>query len=180
MLARIAWLKTRLVDVYGKDAEPYSADCTLLLFGMMQQILHISSAHSKEEVDVNKLAHYSFRRMDAIIADMIHTKDVFLEEDVFSELGGRAEEEPISKGDLLERLAGFLQLLGNDSKPASKQYVRFLLDELNTEPCIFVLESVGQSFREGFLGTSHASESRELANKVWRYMDTIRKDGPGQ
>ncbi len=181
MLAEFTWLKTRLVDVYGKDAEPYAADCTLLLFGMMQQILHISSAHTKEEVNVNKLAHYLFRRMDSIIADMIRTKDVFLEEDVFSELGGRAEEEPISKGELLKRLAGFLELLGNDSKPASKQYVQFLLDELNTEtPRIFVLESVVQSFREGFLGTSHASESRELANKVWRYMDTIRKDGPGR
>ena len=118
--------------------------------------------------------------MDSIIADMIRTKDVFLEEDVFSEFGRQDGRRTHFESNLLERLR-IPRVARNDSKPASKQYAQFLLDELNTEnPRIFVLESVVQSFREGFLGTSHASESRELANKVWRYMDTIRKDGPGQ
>ena len=44
LLAEFSWLTRRLVDVYGKDAVPYAADCAVMLFGMMQQILHIWSS----------------------------------------------------------------------------------------------------------------------------------------
>ena len=49
LLAEFSWLTRRLVDVYGKDAEPYAADCAVMLFGMMQQILHVGQPFPKRK-----------------------------------------------------------------------------------------------------------------------------------
>ena len=71
----------------------------------------------------------------------------------FSTLNGDIEEQTETKEQLLERLTGFSELLGDDTLPAGKQYVQFLLDELRSEsPRVFVLESVVRSFREAFKG----------------------------
>jgi len=173
-LAEFAWLTRRLVDVYGKDAMPYAADCAVMLFGMMQQVLLIWSNVSKEEIDSLKLVNFLIRRIDSIILGMISTNDAFFTEDVFLKLSKDLVEQTESKEQLLERLTGFSELLENDTIPAGKQYVQFLLDELRTEsPRVFVLESVIRSFREAFKGFSHEPEAHELAYKVWRYMDTI-------
>jgi len=175
LLAEFSWLTRRLVDVYGKDAVPYAADCAVMLFGMMQQILHVWSAVSKEEMDTSKLVRFLLRRIDSIILGMISTKDAFFTEDVFFKLSGDEVEQTETKEQLLERLTGFLEFLGDDTLPAGKQYVQFLLDELRAEsPRVFVLESVVRSFREAFKGFSHEPEAHELAYKVWRYMDTVK------
>jgi AcrR family transcriptional regulator len=174
-LAEFSWLSGRLVDVYGKEAAPYAADCSVMLFGMMQQLLHVWSAVSTEEIDTSKLVNFLIRRIDSIILSMISTNDMFLHEDVFFKLNGDIKEEMETKAQLLERLTGFLELLGGDTQPAGKQYVQFLLDELCSEnPRVFVLESVVRSFREAFIGFSHEPEAHELAYKVWIYTDALK------
>ncbi len=174
LLAEFSWLTRRLVDVYGKDASPYAADCAVMLFGMMQQTLHVWSAISKEEIDTSKLVNFLLRRIDSIILGMISTKDAFFTEDVFFKLSGGIEEHTETKERLLEHLTGFSELLGDDTLPAGKQYVQFLVDELHSEcPRVFVLESVIRSFREAYKGSSHEPEAHELAYKVWRYTDTL-------
>jgi len=174
LLAEFSWLTRRLVDVYGKDAAPYAADCAVMLFGMMQQTLHVWSAVSKEEIDTSKLVYFLIRRIDSIVLGMISTKDAFFTEDVFFKLSSDEEEHMETKEQLLERLTGFSELLVDDTLPAGKQYVAFLLDELRSEcPRVFVLESVIRSFREAFKGSSHEPEAHELAYTVWRYTDTL-------
>lgn len=173
-LAEFSWLTRRLVDVYGKDAVPYAADCAVMLFGMMQQILHVWPAVSKEEMDPLKLVNFIIRRIDSIILGMINTNDSLFTEDVFFKLNEDLVEKTETKEQLLERLTGFSELLGDGTLPAGKQYVQFLLDELRAEsPRVFVLESIIRSFREAFKGLSHEPEAHELAYKVWRYTDTI-------
>ena len=153
LLAEFSWLTRRLVDVYGKEAEPYAADCAVMLFGMMQQILRIWSAVSKEEMDFLKLVNFLIRRIDSIILGMISTNDAFFSEDVFFKLSEDIVEQTETKEQLLDRLTGFSKMLGDDTLPAGKQYVQFLLDELRAEsPRVFVLESVVRSFREAFKG----------------------------
>lgn len=174
LVAEFSWLTKRLVDVYGKDAVPYAADCAVLLFGMMQQILHVWSAVSKEEIDPSKLVTFLIRRIDSIILGMINTKDAFFTEDVFFKLSGGVGVQTETKEQLLEHLAGFSDLLGDEILPAGKQYVQFLLEELRSEyPRVFVLESIVRSFREAFKGLTHEPEAHELAYKVWRYRDTL-------
>ncbi|NYF23361.1 TetR/AcrR family transcriptional regulator [Sporosarcina sp. JAI121] len=172
-LAEFSWLSKRLVDVYGKEVAPHAADCAVMFFGMMQQLLHVWSAVSKEEIDTSKLVSFVMRKIDSIISGMIDANDIFLHEDVFHKLNSDQGEEMETKAQLLERLTGFLELLGEETRPAAKQYVQFLLDELRTEcPRVFVLESVVRSFREAFVGLSHEPEAHELAYKVWSYVDS--------
>lgn len=177
LLVEFTWLADRFVDIYGKEAEPYAADCAVLLIGMLHQMLRLRSRHAEKEIDVEALVQYVIRRIDSIVPDMIQSKDALLENGIFFELGAPKKEQSISKEELLEKLSGFLALLDDDGQPVNKQYVQFLLDELRSEnPRIFVLESVVQSFRKAFVGTSHAPEAHELANDVWHQMDAIRKE----
>lgn len=174
-LAEFSWLTERFVDVYGKEVAPYAADCAVMMFGMMHQLMHVWSAVSTEEIDTSKLVNFLIRRIDSIILGMISTKDTFLNEDVLFKLSGDAEKQIETKEQLLERLTGFLELLGDDAQPAGKQYVQFLVDELRSEcPRVFVLESVSRSFREAFLGFSHEPEAHELAYKIWSYTDSLK------
>ena len=175
ILKEFSWLTERMVDVYGKEAAPYAPDCSVMLFGMMQQMLHVWSAVSTEEIDTSKLVNFLMRRIDSIILGMISTNDTFFKEDIFLKLNSLAENQIETKEQLLERLTGFLELLGDDAPPAGKQYVQFLVDELRSEcPRVFVLESVTRSFRESFVGFSHEPEAHELAYKVWSYTDSLK------
>ncbi|KAA0955765.1 TetR/AcrR family transcriptional regulator [Sporosarcina sp. ANT_H38] len=174
LIAEFSWLTRRLVDVYGKAAEPYAADCAVMLLGMMQQILHVWSAFSKEEMDSLKLVTFLIRRIDSIILGMISTKDAFFTEDVFFKLNSEFGEQTETKEQLFKQLTGFSELLEDDTFRAAKQYVQFLLEELRSEcPRVFVLESIVRSFREAFKGLPHETEAHELAYKVWRFVDTL-------
>lgn len=176
LLTEFTWLTDRLVDIYGEMAEPYAADCAVLLIGMMHQMLRLRSSDIEKNMEVIELVHYLIRRMDSIMPDMIHSKDAILDKEIFFKLGAPQKQQPVSKDQLSERLSGFLGLLEDDGQPANKQYVQFLLDELSSEnPRIFVLESVVQSFRKAFVGTVHAPEAHALANDVWQQIDVMKK-----
>ena len=175
LLAEFSWLTRRLVDVYGKDAMPYAADCAVMLFGMMQQILHAWSAVSKEEMDSLKLVTFLLRRINSIMPGMISTKDAFFTEDVFFKLNSDLGEQAETKEQLLERLTGFSELLGDDTLPAGKQYVQFLLEELRSEMSTNIRTRSPSSARSGRLSKDSLTNPRltSYAYKVWRYVDTL-------
>ena len=74
----ISWLTGRLVDVYGKEAQPYAPDCAVIFMGMMQHLIHFWNASSTEKIDIQRLAQFTTRRIDAIISDMMATNDTLL------------------------------------------------------------------------------------------------------
>lgn len=176
-LAEISWITRRIVDIYGKKAAPYAPDCAVLLLGMVQHMSHVWMAGSKELVDNAKLIHFIMRRMDSMVANMVDTKDIFLGEEVLSNLYRGMDTKADSREKLLEQLQGFQRSLDVDSRPSRKQYIHFLIDELNAEhPRIFLIETITRSFIEAFAGTADGAEAREIASKLWRYVDSIKKD----
>lgn len=176
-VAELSWLAERLVDVYGEDAGPYAFDCSVMMHGIMQHMVQVFTASSKEEMDTLKLINFAMRRIDSIMSDMINTKDVLIGNRIFTNLFDHLEGHKQTKQQLLEQLTGFLKALEEDSRQRGSQYVQFLIDEMNSEePRVLLMETVVRSFREAFVGTSHEPESRELASKVWRYMDMLEKE----
>ena len=176
-LAELTWLTRRLVDVYGKAATAVAPDCAVIMYGIIQHLMHVGTAWSKEKIDTNELINFTMRRIDAIITNMLRTEDHFLAEDIF--LGGNLSFVEISqtKKQLLSQLKKFKQTVINKADYNTNEYIQFLMDEIHTEyPRTFILESVTRSFREAFVDTDHKREVDEISANVWRYIDTIEDE----
>src|SRR5690606_28701639 len=91
-LGELKWIAGRLVDVYGKEAEPHAFDCSVMTLGMIQQLNHFWKAGSSKDLDIGKLVHFTFRRMDALMSDLIEQKDVLLEKHMITTIGVPSNE----------------------------------------------------------------------------------------
>ncbi|MFS0690113.1 TetR/AcrR family transcriptional regulator [Sporosarcina sp. 179-K 8C2 HS] len=168
-LSELKWLAGRIVDVYGKEAEPHSFDCSVMTLGMIQQLRHFWTAGSSKELDIEKLVHFTFRRLDALLSDMIEQKDVLLEKHMITPLG-------VPSGELKEKIHDELHSLKSELEldESNLEYTDFLLTELQAEkPRAALLEAVGRSFREASNGTKLVDRVNEVLYLLWKYIDLI-------
>ncbi|MCM3744293.1 TetR/AcrR family transcriptional regulator [Sporosarcina luteola] len=171
-LSELKWIAGRLVDVYGEEAKPHAFDCSVMTLGMIQQLNHFWKAGSSKDLDIEKLVHFTFRRMDALMSDMIKQKDVLLEQHIFSSL-------EIPAGDLKEKLQKDLldlkKKLEQEQIGSCVDYADFLLSELQSDkPRVSLLEAVGRSFREESNGKLLAHRVNEVIFLLWKYIDSIK------
>lgn len=172
----ISWLTERLVDVYGEEAQSYAPDCAVIFMGMIQHLIHFWNASSTENIDIQRLAQFTTRRIDAIIGDMIATSDTLLGTSLFDILQPTNETKVDSKSMVIMQLTQFLEQFTNDSKLSDVQYTQFLLDEVRSaHPRVFILETVARSFNETFSNTHFEPEMREIVAYLWSYIDTLKK-----
>ena len=168
-LTELSWLTNRLVDIYGKKAQPYALDCAIMIVGMLKHFINVWVSGLKEELDTHKLIRFIMRRTDAIMANMIHLDDKLLGDRILLPSGESLTEETFTKEQLLDRLSNFSNSLGDDHK--SKQYIEFLMEEIQSgQPRVFLLETVLRAFGEIFTGTRDELEAKELANVLYNYL----------
>ncbi|WP_339252142.1 TetR/AcrR family transcriptional regulator [Sporosarcina sp. FSL W8-0480] len=168
----LKWFAGRLVDVFGEAAEPHSFDCSVMTLGMIQQLRHFWTTGSSKELDIQKLVHFTLRRMDALMADLMEQKEVLLEKQMIAALG-------ISSKELKEKIqVEFIALkkkLEQGADENSLAYTDFLLTELQAEnPRVVLLEAVGRSFREASNGTKLSDRVNEVLYLLWKYIDIIK------
>lgn len=168
-ISELKWIACRLVDIYGEEAEPHAFDCSVMTLGMIQQLNHFWKAGSSKDLDIEKLVHFTFRRMDALMSDMIKKKDVLLENHIISPLEMHAGELKEKIVDDLLSLKGKLEEAHNEN---CLEYTDFLLSELQAEkPRLSLLEAIGRSFREASNGTNVAESVNEFLIPLWKYID---------
>lgn len=168
-LSELKWIASRLIDIYGKEAEPHAFDCAVMTLGMIQQLNHFWKAGSSKDPDIGKLVHFTFRRMDTLMFDMIEQKDVLLENYMITPMDMPAEE---LKGKILDDLLTLKRKLEEMPNRNCMEYADFLLTELQTEkPRASLLEAVGRSFREASNGTKLAESVNEFLISLWKYID---------
>ncbi|MDN4606107.1 TetR/AcrR family transcriptional regulator [Sporosarcina highlanderae] len=166
----LKWFAARLIDVYGEEAEPHSFDCSVMTFGMIQQLRHFWTAGTSKELDIEKLVQFTLRRMDALMADLMEQKEVLLEKQMIAPLGISHEE---LKGKIQVELIALKKKLEPDEN--SHVYTDFLLTELQAEnPRVALLEAVGRSFREASNGTRFSDRVNEALYLLWKYVDIIK------
>ncbi|MCG7343583.1 TetR/AcrR family transcriptional regulator [Sporosarcina sp. ACRSL] len=171
-LGELKWLASRLVDVYGSEAKPYSFDCSVMTFGMIQQLYRFWKAGSSKELDIEKLVHFTFRRMDALISDMMAQKDVLLEKHPIIPLEMSEEE---LKEKVSNELLALQKKFKQEQNETCLEYTNFLLTELIAEsPRAALMEAVGRSFREASDGTKLADAVNEALFLLWKYIDLIQ------
>lgn len=173
-LEELAWLTGRLVDVYGDEAASAAPDCAVIMYGIIQHLIHIGKNLSKIKLVPTELIDFAMRRVDAIMTDMIYTKDTFLERDVFSK--AHVNKQSYTKEEIVEQMITFNQTVQSETDSDDSQFIQFLIDEIQTNsPRISIIESVNRSFRETYTNTDHEHRAKELSANIWRYMDRLKQ-----
>ncbi|MDW0114001.1 MULTISPECIES: TetR/AcrR family transcriptional regulator [Sporosarcina] len=170
-LMELKWLTTRLTDVYGEEAEPYVLDCAVMILGVIQHLIHFLSS-ATEAIAIDDLVHFTIRRVDAIMEDMIRNEDTLLGNNYLAALT-IAAETPISRTDLLvEKLQKFLVRVEKEELFDAIQMTQFLLDEMNkTNSNLVVIEALIPTFQKLFKGTRLYYRSTEIATLLLQYID---------
>ncbi|WP_075620112.1 TetR/AcrR family transcriptional regulator [Paenisporosarcina indica] len=156
------WLSSRIIDVFGKEAEPYAMENAAIVHGSIQQLTHMWKLTSKDDLPTEELSAFVIRRLKAAITLQVETGDRFIQEMKISEV------KPLEKISLQE--------LGNRLKTASKTFLEeededtkhlfdFLGEELAaTKPRKILIESVLSS-----LANHHSFEPNivTLLEQAW-------------
>ena len=170
----LSWISGRIIDVYGERVAPYVSDCTVLLLGMLQNMTHMWMVRAKGKSDHTKLVHFIMRRMDAIIPDLIDSNDIFIGGNIFSIT--ETNEREFSKQHLVTQLSALQEQLKEDNSSGEKQYLDFLIEELQQEqPRAFLIETITHSFYKAFKESSLKTEAQEIVSKLWLYVDAVNE-----
>jgi len=170
-LLELSWMKKRLIDIYGEQARPHASDGAVILYGMIQHIMHAWTAWSKVKVDIQKLMTFTLNRLDAVMNDLMQSKEVFLSDHILFSPIKDTYKQAHTKKQLLEQLLKFKQAVAKETKAENMQYINFIIEELEIDtPRLFVLKTVLQSFRQSFIGATNEIEARKLANNIWTFI----------
>lgn len=162
----IKWLASRLVDIYGKEAKHYAFDCAIIFLGIIQQLFHIWRKYTNKKIQPTALISYAMRRIDKIIVDLIETNDLLFGDNWCETVGNQVP----SKQQLLRELTELS--CGNSQK--AKEYVQFIIDELNLDkPRKYILHSVLISLRQEILDSQLHVESLTILTKIEQYIEQL-------
>lgn len=101
------WLAKRLLDVYGPSIVLYRYDACILLYGMINQLLHLGSAIKLENLDPIDTIKYALRQLDLIVPSLIENKDNFMGRDLQRYICEHHDHELRTSNDILQQLLGF-------------------------------------------------------------------------
>lgn len=169
----LTWLTSRLIEIFGKDVEPYAADCAIMYYGLLQYLMVAWTSHLNDYPDVTAITNYSIRRLSAIVADVIKQDDRLLNEHIFLYPKEKRTSALLSKEEITEQLEQFKQQAEHLSQ-RKLQFISFLIEEFQREePRGSILESIIHSFRKEFDDTFYESSAQHISAHIWRYIQHI-------
>lgn len=171
--AELTWLTSRFLEIFGKEVEPYAADCAVMYYAHLQYLMIAWAANSNDYPDITAITNYSTRRLSAIVADVINQDDRLLHEHIFLYPKEKRSTALLSKEEITEQLQEFQQQAKHLSQ-RKQQFISFLIEEFQREePRGFILESIIHSFRKEFDDTFYESSAQHISAHVWRYIQQI-------
>lgn len=168
-LKEMEWLSRRLVDVYGERIVPYRYDATILLFGMIHQMLHIGSMTAGEAIDPVVTSKYALRQLDLIVPSLIENNDYYLGPDLQNYIFENTKYEVPTRDEILDQLKGFRSCLESDIPESCIEYTDCLIEEFSMEkPRYYIIGTIAYQFYNSFRDSKHALETIEIANEIWK------------
>lgn len=168
-LKEMEWLSRRLVDVYGERIVPYRYDATILLFGMIHQMLHIGSMTAGEAIDPVVTSKYALRQLDLIVPSLIENNDYYLGPDLQNYIFENTKYEVPTRYEILDQLKGFRSCLESDIPESCIEYTDCLIEEFSMEkPRYYIIGTIAYQFYNSFRDSKHALETIEIANEIWK------------
>lgn len=174
-LAELLWLSHRLIDVYGEEVKSHAVDCSIMLIGMLQHMIHLWTKTQPHEKVPKELVSFTVQQIDSIMPKMVANKKSFFNDSIFGTEINADSNNQVTKKQLLLQLDDFYRRLEDLSDSESKkQYILFLLEELEkNQPRFYLIESVVKSFRKDFIDTSKEKEVQQLVGQILCYMENI-------
>lgn len=171
----LTWLSNRMIEVFGKEVEPYAADCAVAYYGILQHFIAAWASNTNKTVDITSITNYSTRRLRAIVHDVIQQDDRLLKEHLFLYPEEKRREPLLSKEEIMQQLFKFRQT-AKDVSTRKKQFIQFLQEEFKRDhPREPIIEPIIQSFRKEFDGTFYESSAQHIAAHIWRYIQQINE-----
>ncbi|GEK34831.1 TetR/AcrR family transcriptional regulator [Kurthia sibirica] len=178
-IREMEWLSGRMIDVYGEKIRPYRYDATILLFGMINQHLHIGSlTHAPESECPSPVdaSHYALRQLDSIIPSLIKNKDSYLGPSLERYIYANKDHIIPSQSDIIDQLKGFRKNLEPTTPDDCIEFTDCLIEEFSSpNPRYYIISTVAFKFYDTFRKSNHASEAIAIANGVWQ-ITRARKD----
>lgn len=162
-LKELDWIASRIVDVFGKKAQPYALDNAAALHGSIQQLFHLWKVTSHSELPTDELASFVVRRLEVTMAHQMASGDRFIKE---TGLYPKQHAENLSPQELGLQLAAYSKSAAEEAE--TTELVSFLGDELQAiKPRKVLIESV--------LGTvanksGHEAELLAMLEQVWKQL----------
>ncbi|EAG4574248.1 TetR/AcrR family transcriptional regulator [Listeria monocytogenes] len=79
-LKNMEWVKNQLLEVYGKETEPYINDITMLLSGMATMYVFASGSKNVDSGLIERAIPYVVRRLDALVKDILESGEIVFTE----------------------------------------------------------------------------------------------------
>lgn len=175
-LHELEWLANRMVDVYGEEARPYTFECAVLFYGMMQHLMMTWRNAHLAKLDPIQPTRHMIRNIDLILKEMIRTGEAVFEEETVQLLLQKIERQDITFDIIHEQLAGFIEgihVISSEVTPIALEYAEYLYEELsNDSPRYFIIENILKPFHQSFNGTPHLAEAKEISSRIWYLIKT--------
>ncbi|RNF38429.1 TetR/AcrR family transcriptional regulator [Planococcus salinus] len=167
-VTELNWISSRIVDVFGKEAEAFALENAAIVHGSIQQLNHIWKLSSTDDLPTKELAAFVIRRLKTAVTHQIETGDAFIRQ---KQLPVDRPAETISAETLSSKLKTYAETSGDNE--SVQQLTRFLSEEISGEnPRKALVESVLSSL------ATHSSSEPELSallESVWHYLNGLQQ-----
>lgn len=165
-VAELEWIASRIIDVFGKEAEPYALDNAAIVHGSIQQLIHLWKLSSNDELPTHELSAFVIRRLKTAITLQIKTGDRFIRE---TKVFAKESAEAFSLEELSFKLKDNSESIHEDKD--TKQLVSFLADELAAaNPRKILIESALSTLANN---NSHEPVLLVLLEQVWKQLHNL-------
>ena len=163
-ISELEWISSRIIDVFGKGAEPYALDNAAVVHGSVQQLIHMWKICSKDDLPTNELSAFVIRRLKAAVTLQIKTGDRFIQEKTISTM---KPLEDISLQELSMKLKVASESFHEEEDDDTNQLIAFLVDELVApSPRKILIESVLSTLANN--NNTYEPDLVILLEQVWK------------
>lgn len=175
-LREIDWLASRIADIHGRKALPYSYDCAVMIHGMQKHMTMAWRLFRKEPIDIKEILQYVLKRIDVIIKQLIEQNDILIGEYAKQHFAKAPELKQVTEEQIAEQLKVLMKQIAKDELQEGKEYTELLLSEFQSEqPKKYVIEAIVIPFTKVFNQTAHEKAVNELTDMIWSYIEEHKK-----
>lgn len=175
LVRELKWTSHRFIDLFGNDVKQHVLDYSIIFFGIIQQMIHVSKIGTKNEYTLESIIRFSLQRVKLMILQQDKLDAPFFPTNWLSDQEQKEEISQIQlKKQIINRLKNLSDHMNKEEKNKKNiEYIEFLLSEFHAnEPREFLITSVVRTVTEVFDESIYRSEVNDITELVHQYFAT--------
>ncbi len=175
LVRELKWTSHRFIDLFGNDVKQHVLDYSIIFFGIIQQMIHVSKIGTKNEYTLESIIRFSLQRVKLMILQQDELDAPFFPTNWLSDQEQKEEISQIQlKKQIINRLKNLSDHMNKEEKNKKNiEYIEFLLSEFQaSEPREFLITSVVRTVTEVFDESIYRSEVNDITELVHQYFAT--------